>query len=85
MALEKANIQFKYDNLLMKPRLNVTAWPNSFRYQDDPATDRRDDQIEFKAYSNFSGVIVRSEVRIFDKDKSLRSEPLAIVPLGSNR
>ena len=27
VALEKASIQFKYDNLDVKPRLNVTAWP----------------------------------------------------------
>ncbi len=84
VALEKASIRFKYDNLHMKPRLNVTAWPNSFRYQDDPATDRRDDQVHFKAYANFSGFIVRSEVRIFDNDQSLRSEPLAIVPLSKD-
>jgi flagellar motor protein MotB len=84
VALEKAKIQFKYDNLNMKPRLNVTAWPNSIRYQDDPATDIRDDQIDFKAYSNFSGFIARAEVRIFDQDKSLRDEPLAVVPLNKD-
>src|SRR4030095_11511815 len=42
VALEKASIQFKYDNLDVKPRLNVTAWPNSIRYQDDPAPDLHD-------------------------------------------
>jgi flagellar motor protein MotB len=84
VALEKAKIQFKYDNLVIKPRLNVSAWPTSFRYRDDPATDARDDQVQFRAYSNFSSFIVRSEVRIFDKDKALRSEPLAIVPLGKD-
>lgn len=82
VALEKAKIQFKYDNLNMKPRLNVTAWPNSIRYQDDPATDFKDDQVDFKAYSNFSGFIAKSEVRIFDQEKSLRDEPLAVVPLN---
>jgi flagellar motor protein MotB len=84
VALEKANIQFKYDNLNLKPRLNVTAWPNSIRFQDDPATDFRDDQVDFKTYSNFSGFIARSEIRIFDAEKSLRDEPLAVVPVDEN-
>lgn len=81
VALEQARIQFKYDNLQLKPRLNVTAWPNAIRYQDDPATDIRDDQVDFRAYSNFPGFIVKSEVRIFDQDKSVRDEPLAVVAL----
>ncbi len=81
VALEQARIQFKYDNLQLKPRLNVTAWPNSIRYQDDPATDIRDDQVHFRAYSNFPGFIARSEVRIFDQGQSTRDTPLAVVPL----
>jgi flagellar motor protein MotB len=81
VALEKASIQFKYDNLDVKPRLNVTAWPQAIRYQDDPATDVVDDQVQFRAYSNFPAFIVRSEVRIFDKDKSVQGEPLAVVAL----
>ncbi|HET7526362.1 MAG TPA: OmpA family protein [Burkholderiaceae bacterium] len=84
VALEKARIQFKYDNLDLKPRLNVTAWPASIRYQDDPTTDLIDDQVRFKAYSNFPAFIVRGEVRIFDKDKSLRDEPLAVVPIDKD-
>ncbi|HJW12591.1 MAG TPA: hypothetical protein VJ598_12425, partial [Albitalea sp.] len=81
VALDKANIQFKYDNLDVKPRLNVTAWPQAIRYQDDPATDAIDDQVQFRAYSNFSAFIVSAEVRIFDKDKSVHDKPLAVVAL----
>jgi flagellar motor protein MotB len=84
VALEKARIQFKYDNLDLKPRLNVTAWPGSIRYQDDPATDAIDDQVRFKAYSNFAAFISNAEVRIFDKDKSVRDEPLAVVPVDKD-
>jgi flagellar motor protein MotB len=84
VALEKASIQFKYDNLDLKPRLNVTAWPQSIRYQDDPATDLIDDLVQFRAYSNFSAFIVKGEVRIFDKDKSAHAEPLAVLPLGAD-
>lgn len=81
VALEKASIQFKYDNLDLKPRLNVTAWPPSIRYQDDAATELIDDEVQFKAYSNFPAFIVKGEVRIFDKEKSVRDVPLAVVTL----
>ena len=79
VAMEKAKIQFKFDNLNLKPRLNVTAWPNSIRYRDDPNTDSLEDQVRFKSYSNFPSFIVRSEIRIFDKDQSLRDKPLATI------
>jgi flagellar motor protein MotB len=84
VALEKASIQFKYDNLDVKPRLNVTAWPPSIRYQDDPATDVIDDQVQFKAYSNFGAFIVKGEVRIFDQERSVRDTPLAVVALDKD-
>src|SRR4029453_7872806 len=84
VALEKASIQFKYDNLDVKPRLNVTAWPPSIRYRDDPATDIVDDQVQFRAYSNFGAFIVKGEVRIFDRDRSVRDEPLAVVALDKD-
>ena len=83
VALEKASIQFKYDNLNVKPRLNVTAWPNSIRYRDDEATDTIDDRVRFKAYSNFPAFIAKGEVRIFDKERSVRDTPLAVVPLDA--
>jgi len=84
VALEKADIQFKLDNLNLKPRLNITAWPNAIRYQDDPATDYVDDQVYFKAYSNFPYFIARSEVRIFNPEQSVRDKPLAIIELDKD-
>ena len=84
VALDKANIQFKFDNLDLKPRLNVTAWPNAIRYRDDEATDALDDQVRFKAYSNYLAFIVKGEVRIFDKARSVRDTPLAVAPLDAD-
>ena len=84
VALEKANIQFKFDNLNLKPRLNVTAWPNAIRYQDDATTDYLEDQVHFKVYSNFSNFIARSEIRIFDQDKSVRDTPLATIVMDKD-
>ena len=84
VALEGASIQFKYDNLNLKPRLNVTAWPNSIRYRDDEATDAIDDRVRFKAYSNFPAFIAKGEVRIFDQGRSVRDTPLAVVGLDAD-
>ena len=84
VALEKADVQFKFDNLGLKPRLNATAWPSSIRYQDDAATEYPENQVQFRTYSNYPGFIAKAEIRIFDKDKSLRDTPMAIVEVGSN-
>lgn len=84
VGLEKADIQFKFDNLNLKPRLNVTAWPNSIRYQDDPATDYIEDQVHFKSYSNFPNFIVLSEIRIFKPEQSVRDKPLATIVMDAD-
>lgn len=84
VALEKAAVQFKFDNLDLKPRLNATAWPNSVRYQDDAATELAENRVQFRTYSNYPGLIEKAEIRIFDKDTSLRDTPMAIVEVGKN-
>ena len=86
VALEAADIQFKFNNLQKKPRLNITAWPNTIRYQDNVATDKEENKVHFKMYSNYGNFIERAEVRIFNLKQSTRSEPIAVIPLNeSNR
>lgn len=82
VALEKADIQFKFDNLELKPRLNVTAWPNSIRYQDNPRTEVPEGLVQFRTYSNYQAFIDKAEVRLFEPGQSLRGIPLAIVDVG---
>jgi flagellar motor protein MotB len=84
VQMDKADIQFKYDNLDFKPRLNVTAWPASIRYQDDPDTPFIDDLVHFRAYSNFAYFIARAEVRIFNPHQSVQDTPLAVVPVDKD-
>lgn len=84
VALEKAAVQFKFDNLDLTPRLNATAWPNSVRYQDDAATEFAENRVQFRTYSNYPGLIDKAEIRIFDKDTSLRDKPLAVIPVDKN-
>lgn len=81
VALDNADVQFKYDNLEIKPRLNITAWPTTVRYQDNPETDVVEGAIQFRLYSNYPAFITRAEVRLFDDQTSLRAEPFAIVPV----
>ena len=84
VALDNADIQFTFNNLQNKPRLNITAWPNTIRYRDDPESETPDNLVHFKMYSNYRSFIDRAEVRLFDFNQSTRSEPLAIVPLNEN-
>ena len=84
VALTQANVRFKFDNLLLKPRLNVSAWPNSIRYQDDPDTDYPENLVRFRVYSNYPALITKSEIRIFEERQSERDTPLAVVAASAD-
>jgi flagellar motor protein MotB len=82
-ALSQARIRLKFDNLGVKPRLNVSAWPASVRYRDDPGTEWPDNLVRFRAYSNYPAAITRAEVRLFEAGQSERDTPLAVVAIGA--
>ncbi|MEZ4601562.1 MAG: OmpA family protein [Syntrophotaleaceae bacterium] len=84
VALEDARIRFKHDNLQMEPRLNVTAWPRSIGREDLPETDFVENQVEFRLYANYRSFIHRAEVRIFDREQSVRDLPLAVIEMNDN-
>jgi len=84
VALDNAQIVFKYDNLRLKPRLNVTAWPDTIAYRDLEATEAADNRVVFRLYSNYHSFIAKAEVRIFDEEQSERDTPLATVPLDAD-
>jgi flagellar motor protein MotB len=84
VALEKANIQFKHDSLKLEPRLNITAWPTTVRYQDLTDTELPENQVRFRLYSNYRSFIKRAEVRIFQAGQSVHDVPLAVVALDPN-
>lgn len=84
IELEKTDIQFRFDNLKLKPRLNVTAWPRTISYLNDPATSLEDNLVHFRSYTNYAAFINRSEVRLFDKEQSTRDEPLEIIQLNKD-
>jgi len=82
VALSKANVQFKFDDLSLKPRLNVTAWPNTIRYKTDPDAVPPENLVQFRMYTNYQAFITRSEVRIFGQDESPAGTPLAVIPVS---
>ena len=82
VALDHAKIEFKYDNLKAEPRLNVTAWPRSIRYQDLPETEFAENLVSFRLYTNYHSFIKRAEVRVFDEAQSVSDTPLAVIPMN---
>jgi len=78
VALERAAIRFRFDNLDFKPRLNVSAWPTTVRYRDDINTAALENRVRFRLYSNYPAFIERAEVRLFEEAQSTRDEPLAV-------
>jgi flagellar motor protein MotB len=79
VALDSADIQFKYDDLNNTPRLNVTAWPRSIRLMDDPETDAVDNLVQFKVYTNYQRFIERAEIRVFDDQQSVHDVPAKVI------
>ncbi len=82
VALDHARIEFKYDNLKAEPRLNVTAWPRSIRYQDLAETEFAENLVRFRLYANYNTFIKRAEVRVFDEAQSVRDTPMAVIPMN---
>jgi flagellar motor protein MotB len=84
VALDNARIQFKHDSLKLDPRLNVTAWPLTIRYQDLPETAFAENLVHFRLYTNYRSFIERAEVRIFEERQSVRDTPLAVVGMDAD-
>jgi flagellar motor protein MotB len=81
VALENAQIRFKHDSLKLEPRLNVTAWPITIRYQDLPDTPFAENLVYFRLYTNYRSFIERAEVRIFEEAQSVRDTPIAVIEM----
>jgi outer membrane protein OmpA-like peptidoglycan-associated protein len=75
LALEKSDIQVRYDALESTPVLNITAWP-------DAAV--RGKPVAFAPYSNYLAYIDHAEVRIIASDASEQKEPLAIIAVNKD-
>ena len=84
VALDNARIRFKHDSLKLEPRLNVTAWPRTIRYQDLADTEFAENRVHFRLYTNYRSFIDRAEVRIFEDGQSVRDIPVAVIELDAD-
>jgi flagellar motor protein MotB len=84
VALEHADVRFRFDNLESEPRLSVTSWPAMLTLGAASEGVAGDATVRFRAYSNYWHFIERSEVRIFRQDQSTRAEPLAAIEVGAD-
>ncbi len=87
VALERADIEFRFDGLDTKPRLSISSDTSALAVPrtgvvDGDAAAASSAAVEFKMYSNYTHFIERSEVRVFVRGESLRTEPLAVIEVG---
>ncbi len=81
VALEKADIQFGFDNMQSAPRLSVAAEPPRIGVSREDNLDFLS-PVDFRMYTNYSYFIDRAEIRVFEKGQSLESEPLDVIDIG---
>jgi uncharacterized repeat protein (TIGR01451 family) len=88
VALDGADIRFRFDDLTAAPRLSVAsdraAVSNGFTSDLGETAGAASSSVRFHTYTNYGQYIEHSEVRIFERGASLRSEPLAVIPAESN-
>src|SRR2546423_1006742 len=78
VALDNANIQFRFDNLESQPRLAVAAHPVAVAVIDSVEGPTAS-TVHFRMYNNYSSFIQRAEIRIFEQQQSLEAVPLVII------
>ncbi|MEN8161592.1 MAG: OmpA family protein, partial [Myxococcota bacterium] len=84
VALDRADIRFKFDDGKAEPRLSVTARPNAVAVPARPAPGDATEAIHFRMYSNYGAFLSRAEVRVFGPGQSLQADPLGIAPVGTD-
>ncbi len=81
VALDKTRIQLRYDGHKIEPRLNVVATPTTITREDNADTPQRENEVTFKAYTNYPVMIDKAEIRLFRSAQSLDGKPHKIIPL----
>jgi hypothetical protein len=64
------------------PRLSVTASPSRIIVARELNRETHVSKVRFRMYANYGYYIDRAEVRVFEVDQSLESEPLDVVDVG---
>jgi flagellar motor protein MotB len=79
VAFDKADIEFRFDNLESRRRLAVAAAPASVEFVDAGDGGLAASPVRFRMYANYWAFIDRAEVRIFEPDQSVQATPLAVL------
>jgi hypothetical protein len=77
VALEKVDVQVKFDGLGVVPMLNVSTWPPRRTY--NGAED-----IRFLASSNYPAWVARAEIRVFERGADLQAFPLYRIAVSAD-
>ncbi|MDI1226762.1 MAG: OmpA family protein [bacterium] len=72
IALEKSDVQVRFDGLQVEPVLNVTAAPEGAA----PG-----EATTFTPYANYNAFFTRAEIRIFPVGVTTQGEPAQVLPL----
>ena len=82
VALEDADLRFRFDNLDVRPRLSVSAQPAPLVVLKSAEGELHVPPARFRMYSNYGSFIERAEVRVFEPGQSLQAVPLAVVEVN---
>ena len=82
VALERADIRFRFDDLETSPRLSVASDVAAVGAASVDGGKSGTSEVRFEMYTNYGQFIERGEVRVFERAASLRSEPLAVAEVG---
>ena len=72
LALDRANVQVRYDSLAAEPRLDIVAQPEAAL---------KNGNVIFLTSANYSAYIARAEVRVFAPGDTVRQRPVAVLPV----
>ena len=84
VALDRADIEFRFVDSPPTPRLSITSQPVSLAVRATQGGYSAPAPLFFLTYNNYPHFIERAEVRIFDRAQSLRADPLDVVEVGAN-
>ena len=84
VALQRADIRFRFDNLKSDRRLSVSAEPSAVRFEQTNEEWTTGKPVHFQMYANYPAFIDRAEIRIFDENESVRAEPVAVLSVDNH-
>jgi outer membrane protein OmpA-like peptidoglycan-associated protein len=73
VALERADIQVRYDSLAIAPTMNIWATPNAAV---------KGQQVEFRAWSNYIPWLKKAELRLFKAGQKTQEKPFEVLPVS---